>query len=294
MNIFLDCFPCFLKQALECARLSTDDPAQQKRIINIIMRILIDLDYKETPPHIARKIYRVIKDITSNDDPYAPIRKKDNKEMLAIYDLISEIISREKDRLYAACRIAAGINIIDSGTGRRKKDHGIEDIRRILHADPVIDDFEYFIDDLRNSKSLLYLGDNSGEIVLDKLFISIIQNNFSDLNIYFAVRGESVINDVTIDDARDTGMHDICNVISNGDSAPGTDIMHCSQEFCDIFNNADIIISKGQGNYETLSDKTAANIYYMLVAKCHVIAEHLGVEVGSIIIKKGEACHAYI
>ncbi|MFH1415386.1 MAG: ARMT1-like domain-containing protein [Elusimicrobiota bacterium] len=286
MKTYLDCFPCFLKQGLECARISTDDPEIHKKVLNNIMEILISIDYTRTPPNIARRVYREIKKATANSDPYRDIRARDNEQMLALYNSISSRIFNDDDALYLACRLAAGINIIDSGAGKRKEHHTQQDIEAILDIDPVIDSFQELKNDLQQASILLYIGDNSGEIVMDKLLITVIKKEFPDLVIYFGVRGEPVINDIIEADAIEVGIDEYCEVISNGDSAPGTELAYCSAEFKRIFEKADLIISKGQGNYETLSGTENKKIYYMLVAKCPVIARHIGVDVGGMMIKR--------
>jgi len=287
LKVYLDCFPCFLKQALECSGLSTDDQNVQKQILDSVMNTLISIDYKSNPPYIARDVYAQIRNITGNSDPYCGIRDKDNKEMIKVYEEIRSRILKDDNALYLACKLATGGNIIDSGAGKRKESYGIEDLNKLLSKRPAIDDFKDLKNDLEASSSLLYLGDNSGEIVMDKLFIETIKNRYPDLGIYYGVRGRPVINDVTEKDASDIGLDKICSVISNGDSSPGTIIEYCSDEFKSYFNNADLIISKGQGNYETLSDIKNKKIYFLLFTKCPVIADHIGVDVGSLVIQKG-------
>ncbi len=287
MRVFLDCFPCFLKQALECAKFSTDDAGLQKEVLNRVMNILISLDYTDTPPHIAREVYKEIKRITKNEDPYHEIRVRDNKQMMEVYDNIRCRILEGKNAIYLACKLAAGGNIIDSGAGKRKDNHTKEDVEEILNIEPAIDDFAGLKNEMNGASTILYLGDNSGEIVLDKLFIEIIKKENPDIKIYYGVRGEPVINDIIEEDAMEVDIGKFCDVISNGDSSPGTNLSYCSDEFREVFNNADLIISKGQGNYETLSDVKNKNIYFLLIAKCPVIARHIGIEVGSMVIKAG-------
>ncbi|MFC2061310.1 DUF89 domain-containing protein [Elusimicrobiota bacterium] len=288
MKIFLDCYPCFLKQALECTKMSDGNPEVQKKVLNRTMEILSEMDLNLSPPQIARDIYREIHAITGKDDPYMEIREKDNRQMMEVYHDIRERILKDKDSLLLACKLAAGGNIIDSGTGERKKDHTLSDVEDILITLPEINDFPALIHELENSSSLLYLGDNSGEIVMDRLFIEAIKKDYPHLAIHFAVRGAPVINDIVLKDAQDTGIDELCGIVSNGDCSPGTDLRFCSEEFKDLFNSVDLIISKGQGNYETISDLDK-NIFHLLIAKCKVVARHLEVDQGSMIIKKGSA-----
>ena len=133
---------------------------------------------------------------------------------------------------------------------------------------------------IREAKDILYLGDNAGEIVFDRLFIE--QLPYQKLT--YVVRGEPIINDVTIEDAREVDMCDLVEVIDNGSDAPGTILDNCSHEFQKRFAYSDLIIAKGQGNYETLSD-VDQRIFFLLQVKCPVIARDIGCEVGSFVVK---------
>ncbi|MGM0568750.1 MAG: damage-control phosphatase ARMT1 family protein, partial [Elusimicrobiota bacterium] len=185
-----------------------------------------------------------------------------------------------------SCLLSAGGNIIDSGAGKRKDNHGSRDIDEILKIRPAVNDFNKLREMMEKAKMLLFIGDNAGEIVMDKLFISFIREKYPDLNIVYAVRGEAVINDAIMEDALETGVNKLCRIISNGDSSPGTDMESCCDEFRKIYSTADIIIAKGQGNYETLSGRGDEKIFFLLRAKCSVVARHLGVESGALVIKQ--------
>ena len=142
-------------------------------------------------------------------------------------------------------------------------------------------DFDDFKDAVSGAKEMLYLADNAGEIVFDRFLIEQI----GPAKITFAVKGSPIINDATMEDARECGLTELVKVIDNGDNAPGTILESCSEEFVRRFEQADLIISKGQGNFETLSD-VDKNMYFILRAKCPVIAEHLDCPVGTMILRK--------
>jgi len=287
MKTYLDCYPCFLKQALSTVRLSTDDMNKQKKVLDKVMDILKDYQFDSPPPEIARGVYKVIKNTLSVEDPYYEIRKKDNENMLKMYKNLRSRVFMDKFSLFAATCLAASGNIIDCGVGKNNEVKNFKDTGQIFEKLPEINDFLEFKKDLKKAKNILYLGDNSGEIVLDKILIEFIKRDYPDKNIVYATRGEPVINDVTEEDAEQVNMREVAEIISNGDIAPGTILKYCSKEFIDIFNGSDLIIAKGQGNYESLSDIKGKNIYFLLLAKCPVIAYDLGVSVGSLIIKKG-------
>ena len=138
---------------------------------------------------------------------------------------------------------------------------------------------------MREAKDILYLGDNAGEIVFDRLFIEQMPHE----KVTYVVRGEPIINDVTIEDAREVDMFDLVDVIDNGSDAPGTILETCSHEFQQRFASSDLVIAKGQGNYETLSDVNK-RIFFLLQVKCPVIAKDIGFEVGSFIVKANTEC----
>jgi uncharacterized protein with ATP-grasp and redox domains len=155
-------------------------------------------------------------------------------------------------------------------------------IEKVLKSDFAINHSFELKEALSTAKKVLYLGDNAGEIVLDKLFIETIMHP----NLHFAVRGAPVINDVTLDDARYVGMDRVADVIQNGYDAPSTILDKCSNEFQKQFYDADVIISKGQGNLEGLLNKTDKQIFFLLMVKCDVIAEALSVKKGDFVVMK--------
>jgi len=132
---------------------------------------------------------------------------------------------------------------------------------------------------------ILYLGDNAVEIVFDKILIEEIDKRDQGQEIYYAVRGGPIINDVTLNDAQEVSMSEVARVISNGSDVPGTILNSCSKKFLEIYGKADIIIAKGQGNYESLSEEKDNRIYFLLQVKCPVIARHIGVKVGSAVLR---------
>jgi uncharacterized protein with ATP-grasp and redox domains len=167
--------------------------------------------------------------------------------------------------------------------GAHSSPENIEDeIHKILDTDFAIDYTDELFKQINKAKSILYLGDNAGEIVFDKLFIETMQHK----NVTYAVRGRPVINDVTFDDAQQVKMHQVATVISNGYDAPSTLIEHCSDEFQEAYLKAELVISKGQGNFEGLMDSRHNNLFFLLMAKCSPMAELLGVKKGNIVVNQ--------
>jgi len=255
--------------------------ALQEPILRRLLRLLSMIEYNQSPPIIGRKMHRLIRELLKNTDPYRQIKEKYNRMMLELYSDFEKLIEESENPLDTAMRLAIAGNVIDFGSQYQLD--VMDTINRVMGAKLAIDDSGHLRHDLNQANSLLYIGDNCGEIVLDKLFLETI-----DLpEMYFVVRDRPVINDVTFHDAEMTGMEKIAKVITTGDDAPGAVWESASKEFKDIFNNADVIISKGQGNLEGLIDIPHNNIFFLLVTKCDFIAERVGTRKGEFIVKRG-------
>jgi uncharacterized protein with ATP-grasp and redox domains len=285
MQIYLDCIPCFIRQALDAARLATDDEQIHERVVREVLRLAADLDMSQSPPAIGRQIHRLIRGLIGNNDPYRQLKQRSNRLALRMCDELKEIVRTSEDPLETAVKLAIAGNIIDLGVKTSIKESEIE---RIIN-DSLIADFDgRQIEDFRNAvnkaKQILYLADNAGEIVFDRLLIEQLPCE----KITLVVKARPVINDATVEDAKVAGLTEMVDVIDNGSDAPGTILESCSQTFRNRFAKADLIIAKGQGNYETLSDVNK-NIIFILKAKCSVIAKDLGCEVGEMILRKSKA-----
>ncbi|PIZ20138.1 MAG: hypothetical protein COY50_06350, partial [Deltaproteobacteria bacterium CG_4_10_14_0_8_um_filter_43_12] len=281
MKTYLDCLPCFLRQALEASRMATEDKQVQRKVLDSVMERLPKLSFNATPPEIAQVVHGLVKDITGNPDPYRETKKIHNQIMLNSYPVIKDIIANSDDRLLSAVKMAIAGNIIDLGVQNDVKN--LEDsIHTAFSSNLIINNYDEFKETLMHSKFLLYLGDNAGEIVFDKILIEEIKM-LKDVEIVFVVRGNPVINDATIEDAEFVGMKELVRVISNGSDAPATILSQCSPEVRKLFSKADMVIAKGQGNYESLSEHEG--IFFLLKAKCPVVARDLGVNVGDTILK---------
>ncbi len=285
MRIYLDCIPCFVRQALDSVRLATDDEEIQEQVVREVLRLASDLDMSQSPPAIGQQIHRLIRELISNNDPYRELKQRSNRLALRMCAELKETVRTSEDPLETAVKLAIASNIIDLGVKTSIKESEIE---RIIN-DSLITDFDgRQIEDFRNAvnqaKQILYLADNAGEIVFDRLLIEQLPCE----KITVVVKARPVINDATMEDAKVAGLTEIVEVIDNGSDAPGTILESCSQTFRNRFAKADLIIAKGQGNYETLSD-VEKNIIFILKAKCPVIAKDLGCEVGEMILRRNEA-----
>jgi uncharacterized protein with ATP-grasp and redox domains len=285
MKTYLDCLPCLMSQALKAARAATDDKEVQRQVVDAVAGIIPELSLGLKPPEIAQRGYRLIVEITGNNDPFHQAKVEANLTALALWPQLKQLVEETADRLFMACRLAILANSIDFGPNF---EHGgieaIIDEARMCSIPLAVDNYDQFWSSLENSRSLLYLGDNAGEIVFDRLLIEEI-HRVKELETYFVVREKPVINDVTMDDALTVTMDRVARVVSNGSDAPATILSQCSAELQQLFLSADVIIAKGQGNYESLEGEPG-NIFFLLRAKCPLVAELLGVSVGDCVLKR--------
>ena len=285
MRIFLDCIPCFVRQALDAAKLATDDEQIHEQVLREVLRLAVDLDMSQSPPAIGQQIHRLIRKLVGGNDPYRQIKKRFNDLALKLYPELKECVRTSEEPFATAVRLAIAGNIIDFGVNSSLEESCVkETISDSLsgYLDPK--QIQGFKDAVTAIEKILYLADNAGEIVFDRLLIE--QLPYEKVTV--VVKGRPVINDATMEDAGVAGLSRIVEVIDNGSDAPGTILESCSEEFRRRFAEADLIIAKGQGNYETLSD-VEKDMFFILKAKCPVIARDLGCEVGEMILRKSEA-----
>ena len=282
MKTFLDCIPCFFRQALDAARLVTDDESIHEQIIREVLNLTKNMDLHQSPPAMARQIHRCLRELIENPDPYSHLKQQHNELAMELCHLLEPIVCASDNPLETAIRLAIAGNIIDLGIKASLSDSDINKTIQQSLTDPFNHTIvEQLRIDAANAVNILYLADNAGEIVFDRLLIEQLPTE----KITVAVRGFPIINDATMEDAVAVGLTDIVNVIDNGSDAPGTILETCSDKFLSCFDQADLIIAKGQGNYETLSN-IDKNIYYILKAKCPVIASDLGCPVGQMVLIK--------
>ena len=283
MRSYLDCLPCLLNQVLEAARAATSDEELQRKAFNSVASMIPKLSLDLKPPEIAQHCYRLIHQITVNRDPFHEAKVEANNAALALYPYLKRTVVKSEYPLLTACKLAIAGNSIDLGPSFN---HGnIEDIVETgLMSTLTINHYEQFITSVKSSQSILYFGDNAGEIVFDRLLIEELRQ-VKDLEINFVVRGQPIINDATLDDAIAAGIDGVANIISNGSDAPATILSQCPPEILKLYNAADVIIAKGQGNYESLNEEMG-NIFFLLKAKCPLLAEILGISVGDTVLKQ--------
>jgi uncharacterized protein with ATP-grasp and redox domains len=279
MKIYLDCYPCFLRQALCAAGRAGGSEQQQLAVLKKTMSILNGLDTGANTPEIARLVHNAVKLEISSSDPYREAKLDSTKQALKLLPEIRRLIDSSKDPVDTAIRLAIAGNIMDLGV---MEDFGdLENtIEKVLEQPFAIDHTEELKSRLSSADHLLYLADNTGETVFDRAFIERL-----NIPVTYAVRGAPVLNDATVQDAKEAGLHTVADILSNGSDAPGTILELCSDQFNEIFSKAPVVIAKGQGNYESLSS-AGSRVFCLLQVKCPVIAEDIGAPVGSIVCRR--------
>jgi len=270
-------------QALKAVQFITDDKIIHEKVVREVLRTAGEMDLSSTPPAMGQIIHQVIRQYTGNEDPYREVKKHSNQLGLKMYPELKGKIEQSENPFEMAVRVAIAGNIIDFAKINELDDEKIYQVIEDSFTAPLpkenVNEFRRAIED---ANDILFLGDNAGEIVFDRLLLEQMPQE----KITFAVRGGPVINDATMKDAEDAGITELVEVIDNGSDAPGTILESCSEDFVRRFETADLIVAKGQGNFETLSD-VENNIFFLLKVKCPVVTQDVGLEVGSLVLKRG-------
>jgi len=290
MKTYLECIPCFFRQGIESAKILGAGRKTQKHIVDEISRAIPSFPLASSPPEMGKTIHDIIKTALGKDDPYKNLKRESNRAVLNIYGRLKKKAESSGDSLQTSLELSIAGNIIDYGAN-----HGVQpekEVYKILEKESSMlkkKHFHYgeFRKKLGASKLILFIGDNAGEIVFDKILVEEIKTLFPGKRLVYAVREKPVINDVTMEDALYAGMEKCADVVSSGSDIPGTLLSHCNKNFIKLFNSADMIISKGQGNFETLSDENGtAPLFFLLTVKCPVVGDMLDAETGDIILKR--------
>jgi len=285
MKTYLDCYPCFIRQALAAARLAKADEAQQKAVLDRVLDLLKHIDLASTPPEIGDRVHRIVRQEVESDDPYRAVKEASTRRALALYPRLKALLAKADDPLEMAVRLSIAGNIIDFGPAQEYDLWGT--VKRVLAQPFAIDDRSAFLEALDRmdqgveTTPVLYLADNAGETVFDRLLIETLP-----VPVTYAVKGGPVLNDATRQDAEAAGLNQAATIVDNGASAMGTILNRCSDDFCRLYNEAEMVIAKGQANYETLSDE-GPKVFFLLQVKCPIIARDVGVPVGSIVLRQG-------
>jgi len=282
MRLDAECYPCMMSQAFRAAKLSGLKGAALRDAMRETAAFLQEVDPTTSPPGAAVFFYDRIKELSGVEDPFHELKLISNEKALALLPRLREDIKNSPDPLSFAMRAAVAGNIIDFGAFAAPADLE-ENIQRVLENEAFIDHTEQLHTDLASASSALLICDNAGEIVMDRLLCEVLLSLYPSLDLTAAVRGGPAINDATLEDAQKTGLDVVCPVITTGLAMAGIELDKCSPRFRENFHNADIILAKGQGNFETM-DGRRENIYFLFQVKCDCVSKALGAEKGAAVI----------
>jgi hypothetical protein len=256
-------------------RLLGDGPVYQEVMLSL--QNLVDHQPPEgPPPAFYKQVYRLVAQAAGEVDPFECIKQQNTEAALGVYPYLKQLVHDSDEPLNTAVRIAIAGNIIDHGI--EKPFDAEQELTKTLADEPAKMDYAKFKAAVQNAEEILYLGDNAGETVYDRVLIETM-----DKPTTFTVRAQPVINDATMRDALQAGLDQVATLMSTGSDVPGIVLEDASEDFVELFEQADLVISKGMGNYETLSD-VHRPIFFLLKAKCDLVAQHIGVSVGESVL----------
>jgi damage-control phosphatase, subfamily I len=289
MKTFLECYPCFMRQALEAARKHGLSEDKAREVLVAVGESFRDISLDMTPPEIGRPVGRIIREHTGSPDPYREDKREFTKLAKELYPRLTERVRESPQPLFLAAVIAIVGNIIDLAALSRSQVRSrleallSEELDAARRESRDLFAFDQLRDALDGAVDLLYIGDNAGETVFDRVFIETIRGYRPEIRVRFAVRGTPILNDAIREDAEEAGLGEVATIVSSGSDIPGTVLPQTTEEFQRLFRDADMVIAKGQGNYESLSDADR-DLFFLLVAKCPVIARDIGCQVGDVIL----------
>ncbi len=271
------CISCILKKQEKLIR-DFSDVDKKSQYINRVLEILRKHGQTESSPWLAEKINQLYEECWGEGEDYTVTKQRYNQLLLSKEKEILSCINNSNDCIRECIKYVSAGNYIDFSAVDNVNEHTLDELLQKVNEENI-SEIEYFNfkRDLEQAKKLVYVTDNCGEILLDKIFIKCIEDKYPKLKITVIVRGQNVINDATIEDAKQVGLTDIVTCIGNGNGAPGTVIKLLSEEAKQALFEADMIISKGQGNFESLFAE-GLNPYYIFLCKCELFVRRFGLK----------------
>lgn len=280
MKTYFDCVACIVRQALDAVRQITDDEEIIEKVLRSALKTASEIDYSITPAEIGRVIHKRIRQETGNPDPYKVIKQKANQAALNYLPTARKKVEQSSDPFKAAVNYAIAGNILDFALFTQWDEERFNKSLEAVFSKHIPDDIALLKKRVFEADSILLLGDNAGEVVFDRLLLE----QFPEVKTYYAVKGEPVINDVLKEDAIIAGIDKYAQIISNGTDSAGTVLSLCSEEFLQIFDEVDLVIAKGQGNFETLNE-CDREVFFLTQIKCKTVSRDLNGSVGDWVVK---------
>ena len=286
MQTYLECIPCFVRQAIDAAQLAGGSDDVQEQVVRRVLEEVSRFPFDSPPPLMAERIHAIARELCGGVDPYREAKRASNELALELVDELRPRVAGDRAPFHAAARLAAAANVIDLGA-MSTRDMSHEAIRRELLAaleeNGGTHDLDALSKAVEGADTVLYFTDNAGEIAFDRLFIEQMPPGV----VTAVVRGGAVLNDATYEDAEAVGLTEVARVLDTGRAAPGVVLDTCPDAVRRLFAEADVVIAKGQGNYESLSGKSRPGLFFLLRVKCPVVARDSGFPVGRLVFHPG-------
>lgn len=283
MNIDPACVECIINQSRRVADAIHADEQLGKKLTGSVQKMAPDFSFEQSPPEVAADVYEMMADIAAKRDLYDEVKALSTQKAQQFMPLLRETIEASDTKLLTATKIAVAGNVIDLAAEVTFDLN--EEIEKIFETEFALNDFGRLQNALEDSGTLLYIGDNVGEHIFDYLYIETLLQLYPELEVTYMVRGNPIINDVTMEEALEAGFDRLCKVIDSGVNTPGFVYDRANEASQKLFDSADLVITKGMGNYECLSPSPRTELCYLLKVKCNVVANSLGQSVGDIVCK---------
>jgi len=284
LNLTPTCVTCIFSQALRVCETLQVDNQTTKKVLDTVADMIPEWSFNETPPQVAARVYPKIAEILKTNDIYYDYKREATERAKAFIPFVEEMINKQTDKFYASLKVAVAGNVIDLAA--MEQFNLEEEVAKVFDSPFKIDDSEELRKILHNSKNLLVVGDNAGEHLFDKVMMKCLKDIFPDLHIFYAVRGKPIINDITIEDALEAGIDKVAEIIDSGVDTPGLDLKRANDKMLSVYEQSDVVLAKGMGNYESLCNISTQPTFFLLKVKCNVVAASLGRHVGDIICYK--------
>jgi len=285
MNLQSDCLACLLNQSLRVAKNLNLDEETSKKMVQVASASIATYD-NVTPPVAAADLYPKLGAIIDEEDLYKELKALSTLEATKLLPKVKKTVYDVPDTLKGAIKSAVAGNVIDFATPSHFDLD--EEFKKVFDTPFAIDDEALFLEKLNNAKTFMIVGDNVGEHVFDKLLLEVLKESYPELELYYAVRGKPIINDVTLNEAKEIGIDKLVNLVDSGVDTPGLAYDHASEEFMKLYNSMDLIIAKGMGNYECLEGVKDGRIFHLFKVKCDVVSRDVGASLGGLVFMQNK------
>jgi len=275
------CVECIINQSRRVTEAIRADDTLNRRIVSRVEKLGEDFDFSKSPPEVASYVYEQMAELAGMDDLYKELKDHATQKAKTFLPQLRVELQNTSHKLLTAIKIAVAGNVIDLAAEVTFDLN--EEMDKVFETHFSYDDFHQLEGALEKAETLLYIGDNVGEHIFDYLCIETLQELYPKLEIYYMVRGNPIINDVTMIEAKEAGFDRLCNLVDSGVNTPGFAYERANISSQKLFDTVDLVITKGMGNYECLSPSPRTNLCYLLKVKCQVVARSLGQEVGALV-----------